>query len=158
MIHSCWEYINIPSGTSVTVKRSIKDDSEVGIRHFHGSHKGTPHVTNFAWKIPSKYCLHDIILINYLWHPSRKSQELIISLSLSVSVSVSLCLSLSPCLSVSLSLSLSVIFICIYISSLIFFYNLYSISTCFSVYWCPFQHGLYECTCTQHTVAHYILR
>ena len=32
-----------------------------------------------------------------------------------------------------------------------------SLSTCFSVYWCPFQHGLYECTCTQHTVAHCIL-
>ena len=81
MIHSCWEYINIPSGTSVTVKRSIKDDSSVGIRHFHGSHKGSPHVTNFAWKIPSKYCLYDIIIIKYLWHPSRKSQELILSLS-----------------------------------------------------------------------------
>ena len=32
-----------------------------------------------------------------------------------------------------------------------------SLLTCFSVYWCPFQNGLYKCTCTQHTVAHCIL-
>ena len=28
----------------------------------------------------------------------------------------------------------------------IYIYILCSLSTCFSVYWCPFQHGLYECT------------
>ena len=39
------------------------------------------------------------------------------------------------------------------------FYSFYSLIIDFflSVYWCPFQHGLYECTCTQHTVAHCIL-
>ena len=26
-----------------------------------------------------------------------------------------------------------------------------------SAFWCLFQHGLYDCTCTQHTVAHCIL-
>ena len=33
----------------------------------------------------------------------------------------------------------------------------FSLSTCFSVCSRPFQHGLYKCTCTQHTVAHCIL-
>ena len=48
---------------------------------------------------------------------------------------------------------IKLIFICIYL----YLKQLCSLSTCFSVYWCPFQHGLYECTCTQHTVAHCIL-
>ena len=39
----------------------------------------------------------------------------------------------------------------------IYFFLFFSLSTSFSVYGCPFQQGLYKCTCTQHTVAHCIL-
>ena len=47
--------------------------------------------------------------------------------------------------------TLKLTFICMYFK----FFSLKKkkrsfLSTCFSVYWCPFQHGLYECTCTQH--------
>ena len=43
---------------------------------------------------------------------------------------------------------------CIYIYMCVF---ILIIDFCFSVFWCPFQHGLYKCTCTLHTVAHCIL-
>ena len=61
--------------------------------------------------------------------------------------SLSPSLSLSVCLSLSLSLSLSPsAHMCVYPRSSYKNKFKFSLLTCFSVYWCPFQCGLYECT------------
>ena len=72
----------------------------------------------------------------------------ILSLSLSLPLSLKhvlnlMCVRMCMCLPQT---KLIFIYTCIY-----FIYFLCSLSTCFSVYWCPFQHGLYEYTYTYST-------
>ena len=47
--------------------------------------------------------------------------------------------------------------VCVCFANLYIYQNIPLSNIVFSVFWCPFQHGLYKCTCTQHTVAHCIL-